>query len=216
MQGGKVNDSDRRVKRTRKVLQDAFLALMAEKSFQTISVQDIADRADVNRATFYAHFVDKYALLDHVVGEWFRQVLATRVSSASPFTLGNLHALIVAVLEALAEFHGHCKPSDRDLDPLIEARVQQELEAYLLDWLRRLAPPEMEPRVSRETAATVLSWAIFGAGIARTREPRTASADEIAREILVLLSGGLWRVLKLPARVNRETNGTDRVAVLPA
>jgi AcrR family transcriptional regulator len=121
-----LNETDRRVKRTRKLLQDAFLASIAEKSFQAISVQDIAERADVNRATFYAHFPDKYALLDYVVGDWIRQALARRVSTDSPFTLGSLHGLIVTVLEAFGEFHGHCKPSGRDLSPLIQARVQEE------------------------------------------------------------------------------------------
>ena len=57
-----VNEADPRVKRTRKLLQDALLELLAEKSFDAITVQDIAERSTINRATFYAHFVDKYDL----------------------------------------------------------------------------------------------------------------------------------------------------------
>ena len=52
---------DPRVKRTRKLLQQAFLELFQEKGFASISIQDITERATVNRATFYAHFPDKYA-----------------------------------------------------------------------------------------------------------------------------------------------------------
>jgi AcrR family transcriptional regulator len=199
-----VNEADPRVKRTRKLIQDAFLALMAEKSFHAISVQDIAERATVNRATFYAHFLDKYALLDHVVGEMFRQTLHRRVPEAAPFSPSDLQLLIITVLEALAEFREHCKPSSRDLDPLIEARVQQELEAFLAGWLGRLPPAATEPRATRETAATVLSWAIFGAGITWSRGPRTTSADEMAREILALLTGGLGRAVALPSGSRRE------------
>src|SRR5207245_2778046 len=55
---------DPRVKRTRKLLQQAFIELFQEKGFAAISIQDITERATVNRATFYAHFPDKYALLD--------------------------------------------------------------------------------------------------------------------------------------------------------
>jgi AcrR family transcriptional regulator len=209
-----LNETDRRVKRTRKLLQDAFLALIAEKSFQAISVQDIAERADVNRATFYAHFPDKYALLDYVVGDWIRQALARRVSTDSPFTLGSLHGLIVTVLEAFGEFHGHCKPSGRDLSPLIQARVQEELAAFLADWLERAMPAETEARVSRETAATVLSWAILGAGVAWSAGDRKLSADDMAREVLALLSGGVGRVVKVPARLSRELEGSAREAVL--
>ncbi|MGH2459225.1 MAG: TetR/AcrR family transcriptional regulator [Chloroflexota bacterium] len=207
---GQVNESDRRVRRTRKLLQDAFLALIAEKSFQSISVQDIARRADVNRATFYAHFADKYALFDYVVGEWFGQALATRVPAEAPFTLGNLHALTVAILKAVAEFHGHCKPSANGLDPLIVAKVQQGLEAFLLEWLRRAEPSELDPPVSPQTAATVLSWAIFGTGMTWSHEARTASADEAAREILAMLAGGVRRVVKLPARTNGDSGGRDK------
>ena len=64
---------DPRVKRTRQLLQQAFWELMHEKGFSAISIQDVAERATVNRATFYAHFDDKYQLLDSIVQEQFHQ-----------------------------------------------------------------------------------------------------------------------------------------------
>jgi AcrR family transcriptional regulator len=54
---------DRRVQRTRKLLQDGLIAMMIEKGYEATTVQNIIDRADVGRATFYAHFADKQALL---------------------------------------------------------------------------------------------------------------------------------------------------------
>src|SRR5438132_11064546 len=54
---------DRRVQRTRKLLQDALVSLMIEKGYEATTVQDIIDRANVGRATFYAHFADKETLL---------------------------------------------------------------------------------------------------------------------------------------------------------
>jgi len=54
---------DRRVRRTRALLQNALMSLMIEKGYESITVQDIIDRADVGRATFYAHFADKQSLL---------------------------------------------------------------------------------------------------------------------------------------------------------
>jgi AcrR family transcriptional regulator len=54
---------DRRVRRTRALLQDALMSLMIEKGYEAITVQEIIDRADVGRATFYAHFADKRTLL---------------------------------------------------------------------------------------------------------------------------------------------------------
>ena len=55
--------SDRRVRRTRKLLHSAFLELVVEKGYDKITIQDILDRADVGRSTFYVHFRDKEALL---------------------------------------------------------------------------------------------------------------------------------------------------------
>jgi AcrR family transcriptional regulator len=54
---------DRRVQRTRQLLQDALIALTIEKGYEDTTVQDIIDRANVGRATFYAHFADKETLL---------------------------------------------------------------------------------------------------------------------------------------------------------
>lgn len=54
---------DRRIRRTQKMLKDSLVELMMEKDFKNISVKDIADRADLNRGTFYLHYTDTYDLL---------------------------------------------------------------------------------------------------------------------------------------------------------
>jgi len=54
---------DRRVERTRRILSEALMSLIIEKGYEKTTVQDIIDRADVGRSTFYAHFLDKDALL---------------------------------------------------------------------------------------------------------------------------------------------------------
>lgn len=55
--------ADRRVVRTRKLLHEALVELMAEKDYESITVQHIIDRAGVGRSTFYAHFYGKEELL---------------------------------------------------------------------------------------------------------------------------------------------------------
>ena len=54
---------DRRIQRTRRLLGDALLALIVEKGYAAITVQDILDRANLGRSTFYAHYRDKDDLL---------------------------------------------------------------------------------------------------------------------------------------------------------
>lgn len=52
-----------RMTRTRKALIEAFVELVNERDFEKVSVQDLTKRAQINRATFYAHYQDKYDLL---------------------------------------------------------------------------------------------------------------------------------------------------------
>lgn len=54
---------DRRVSRTRRMMHEALMALIVEKGYESVTVQDILDRADVGRSTFYAHYRDKDELL---------------------------------------------------------------------------------------------------------------------------------------------------------
>jgi AcrR family transcriptional regulator len=61
---------DRRVRRSQQLLREALLELILEKPYQDITVQDILDRADVGRSTFYAHFLDK----DHLLKSGFENL----------------------------------------------------------------------------------------------------------------------------------------------
>lgn len=68
---------DRRVTRTKGAINRAFLELLAEKEFERITINDIADRADVNRATIYLHYADKYDLLDKCIEEHLDHMVAS-------------------------------------------------------------------------------------------------------------------------------------------
>jgi len=58
---------DRRILKTQQSLKKAVIELMSEKNFDDITIQDIADRANVNRGTIYLHYQDKYDLLDKLI-----------------------------------------------------------------------------------------------------------------------------------------------------
>src|SRR5215211_6008477 len=63
--------TDARVQRTRDALGDALITLMQEKPFDTITIQDVLDRAHVSRSTFYSHYSDKGDLLMSDAEEFF-------------------------------------------------------------------------------------------------------------------------------------------------
>ena len=61
------NVPDRRVQRTRKLLQDALIELVSEKGYESVKIWEILDKANVGRSTFYAHFQDKDQLLHSIL-----------------------------------------------------------------------------------------------------------------------------------------------------
>jgi AcrR family transcriptional regulator len=75
---------DRRKTRTRRLLRDALLGLILEKGYDQVTVQDIADRANLGRATFYLHFVDKEDLLMSSLREMFDDLKARFGLPAAP------------------------------------------------------------------------------------------------------------------------------------
>jgi AcrR family transcriptional regulator len=82
---------DRRVQRTRQILQEALLSLILEKGYEAVTVQDVIDRANVGRATFYSHFQDKDDLFlssFESLRDQFEQHLLTQSTAAeNPWNL---------------------------------------------------------------------------------------------------------------------------------
>lgn len=65
---------DRRTIRTKKMIRSALAELIDEKGFNNISVTDLTQRADINRGTFYLHYVDKYDLLEKIENEIIQEI----------------------------------------------------------------------------------------------------------------------------------------------
>lgn len=173
---------DPRVKRTRQALQHALMELMTEKSFPAITVQDIAERADVNRVTFYAHFQDKQALLEHALREVFREHLHSQLPEDAPFTPDNLQLLIQTVCEFLAQFSGHCPPPHNQFEPLMEKKIKEELTEVLERWVTQV--PHRNTRLAPELAATVNSAALYAAAVRWKEEGQSQPAGKFARQVL--------------------------------
>ena len=181
---------DPRVKRTRKLLEQAFIELMNEKGFEDITIQDIADRAMVNRATFYAHFEDKYDLLDSFVRQQFNEMLAGKVPLAPVHDRERLQLIIVTVLDFFSQTQKHCAPPDRQVGPVLVFGIQEELMNYLLDWFAIAQPTLIPKEVDPKAAVKVWSWAIIGTAIQWALGTQKVSAKEIAREIGMVLTAG--------------------------
>jgi AcrR family transcriptional regulator len=193
-----VDANDPRVKRTRQLLLQAFWALLEEKqNIHSISVQEIAERATVNRATFYAHFEDKYALLESWMREKFHRALESQLPTSSILQMSTLSTLILGVFEFLALVRQYAKPSNRQFEPLFERALQQELSELLLRWLKQ-APSEIPlPKETLETTALVINWAILGPAVQWGRGEQTCSAEEMAHHVLTIVVAGLSPVIAI-------------------
>ncbi|WP_339296986.1 TetR/AcrR family transcriptional regulator [Paenibacillus sp. FSL R5-0623] len=98
MQNTKV---DPRIIRTRKLLMDAFTKLTQKKGFKDITIKDITDEANINRATFYSHFQDKYDLIDAGIT---KEILDSIVKHWNHFNRLNKKTILNIFL-TLTEFH---------------------------------------------------------------------------------------------------------------
>lgn len=185
---------DPRVKRTRKLLEQAFIELLQEKDFQDITIQDISHRATVNRATFYAHFEDKYDLLDRFVHQAFNDILAEKVPLSTNTGIDRLQPIILTVIDFIVQIQRHCSISDMQIGPLIIFAIQEELMKYLLDWFA-LTPALRFPKgLKSQAAGRVWSWAIIGTAIQWVQVSQKVPASEIAQEITAVLTAGITSI----------------------
>ena len=179
---------DPRVTRTRNLILGAFMELLPEKGFQSLTVQNITERAGVNRATFYAHFPDKYALLDFSIQQTFRQEIEKRTLNACHYSEENLRALIVAVCEFVSNAHSHCSSPKSQFESLIETQVKNQLQELLQKWLEQVGSD-----IAPKTAATAASWAIYGLVLqwSRDKSKKRLSTEQFADQTLPLIAVNL-------------------------
>ncbi len=69
------NREDRRVRRTMRVLEESLTDLLLEKPIQDITVQELTERADINRGTFYLYYQDVFDMLDHIEEDYFDRLV---------------------------------------------------------------------------------------------------------------------------------------------
>jgi AcrR family transcriptional regulator len=177
---------DPRVVRTRDLLGKAFIEVLAEKGFQAISVQDITERAGVNRTTFYLHFPDKYAMVDFIISQMFVQEIEKRTLNMCHYTLDNLRSLILVVCEFLSHLHHRCPQHNQQFESLAEAQIKKQVYALLAHWLEKAKTP-----IAIEIPATVATWAIYGLASYYSQNKNHPTLDQFVDEALPLVAVNL-------------------------
>jgi AcrR family transcriptional regulator len=174
--GSPAETTDPRVLRSRQMLMEALLRLLNRKEFDDLSIQEIADEAGLNRATFYLHYPDKNALLQAMTAARFRDLIARRGLSFTDCD-GALRAIALGVCDYLAETAG-CPaqlakmPIEGSIIPAVEGMFMEGAEKHAVT-------PGTDPRLLATTAA----WAVFGAARRWHQTPDRIPAEEMAAKI---------------------------------
>jgi len=171
--------TDPRVTRTRKLIEDAFLDVMNEKGFEDLSVQDVADRAGINRVTFYSHFVDRYALLRHAIRKAFEAQVEAEGLTERPLSSESVRDLFVLVCGHIAGLHQHCKPPHEHLDWTLGEVISE----YCAELFGR--------------------WALTGVGARRATAKAAAANDAAAKAAAAKAAAAGSSLYALAARWNR-------------
>jgi AcrR family transcriptional regulator len=158
------------------MLMDALVRLLDQKEFDDISIQEIADEAGLNRATFYLHYPDKNALLQAMTAARFRDLIARRGLSFANCD-GALRAIALGVCDYLAETTS-CPsqltkmPLEGSIIPVVEGIFQEGAAQH-----------GIAPGAELELLAATAAWAIFGAARRWYQTPDRISAEEMAARI---------------------------------
>jgi AcrR family transcriptional regulator len=177
--------TDPRILRSRRMLMDSLDRLLKTKELEDISIQEIADDATLNRATFYLHYSDKNALLQAMTGVRFRHLIERR---AITFTdcHGALRAIALGVCDYFVETTT-CPtqfarmPLEGSIIPVVEEMFKEGLALH-----------GIAPGADAELQATTAAWAVFGAARRWFQTPNRISPEEIAARIEAMVSPVLF------------------------
>ena len=170
---------DPRVRRTRKMLHDALARLLKKKDFDKISIGDIAEESTLNRATFYDHYPDKFALLQCMVGSQFQDLLAER-NICFDGCKGAIRNIATVVCYYLSETMKPGPDGMRLAGAPMETAIVAVVRRLILEGFAQHPP---KPGTPVDVVASVVAWAIYGAASEWSQTPKRISAARMAETI---------------------------------
>jgi AcrR family transcriptional regulator len=185
---------DPRVVRTRQMLREAFMALIAERGFETVTIQDITERATLNRATFYLHYRDKYELLtdlfETLIGD-ITPLPPDDMSRRSPYAVVPDVAKVFEHFAEHADFYRSLLGSQGVL--AFTARIRDYIEDVGRKWLD--TPDPGQSLVHQEIAINYLASAYLGVITWWLEHDMPYTSEEMATQLMHLTAAGLHRSL---------------------
>ena len=189
-----IPKNDRRILRTRKMLWEALIALIQDKDYSEITIQDIADRANVNRVTFYLHYRDKQDFLVQSMDVIFNDL----ISKITPLTGENFRTdippegmtLVYQYIADNAKLY-RIVLGDKGL-PFLVNRFRKYLTDLTIQRFQMMTTEENKERISLEVVAHYVAGSIIGLITWWLENDMPISPQDFAHQTLLLTSYGTY------------------------
>jgi AcrR family transcriptional regulator len=189
-----MNMNDLRVKKTRRSLREAFIRLILQQGYDSISIQDIANEAETARVTFYRHYKDKEELLTDCLNVLYEE-MAERIPPLTPETAGTGY-------NPMREFFRHLEEQERLYSILFSSRGTQTVIERMRHHLAKRAIEGLQtyfPDAGKDIPLEILGYftasAQIGLGIWWLDHDKPYSREYMAQVSVWLTLGGVLRGL---------------------
>ena len=174
-----------RVTHTKQSLINAFFFFFYKKDFEKITIADITKGAKVNRATFYAHFEDKYDLIDYVMEGFATVSIENYISENMIFNEENISQLILAVHDFYQEPNIECRSSYAGLAlPQMREKMLNELTNVLTISLKGVYEDN-----EKEIFVPIFAQMVHEAALQLADSNDTIEKEALAKKIALFIVG---------------------------
>ncbi len=184
-----ATNADPRVLRTRKLIVQAFHKLTLAKDFKEITVKDITDEAMINRATFYAHFADKYELMEASILRMISEQIGSALNRFEILDKETVVDVFMLIVDFQADYESRltsqCKRSSQSFSYVFESAIKAELEKLFQRLFQTKDPDSSQSSV--RIGAALLSSSLYGATLVWKNED--LSAEQYIHYAIPYLSG---------------------------
>lgn len=194
-----METEDRRVRKTKSSIKQAMISLLNEKDIEKITIQDISNKADINRGTFYLHFEDKYILLDEMEDECiselkmltqFDKILGDSAEETAQLFIENVLTNIFNHIQDNIDFYSTILKIDRTsrLEEKISSLIKNNMLNYMSVEKEIDGIPEMYfySYVSDATISFIKYW---------VQDEHRIPVDELTHHLFKIVYYGPLRII---------------------
>lgn len=152
-----IKKDDRRVRYTKMVLKESFVKLLEKKDISQIFIKEICEDADINRATFYAHYADQYDLMEKMQDELFENI----ETYLAAYTQNGISGISVSMVERIFKY---IQENARLCRLLLGERgnLSFQKRVFMLVYEKNISELIKDRRIAKEDAEYIYAFMLTG------------------------------------------------------